>query len=427
MTEADIVTSPSRRRAWVVAAIAAIVIAAVAGRALLWGGAADDGATAEVTRGDYADIIEIRGQVQPVKSTYVTAPYNAGELQILKLVRNGDTVKTGDIVAEFDAVNLRRTIQEKQGELRSAHAELEQGAAQASLTIEERNAAVSKAEFDVMRAKLSLGQIGLVSEIDAERARLVLADAEQRLREAQAALASAEANVRADREARERRIEKVQAELALAERQTAALHVTAPTDGTVNIMPNYRSTGPLGGNAQEFRMGDRAFPGAIILELPDLSSVFLTARIDEVDRGRLAVGQTAVIRLDAIADRDYQATVNDISLLARVDLGGVWPPPKQFDLALAIADPDERLRPGMSAAARIRVGEVKDVLLVPSESIFFEDGRTVVYRRTRRSFTPVPVEIVRRGREQAAVSGDLEPGDRVSRVRPGTEGAEAQP
>lgn len=424
----DTASSPTRRRVWVVAAIAAVAIAAVGLRAVLWGGSADDGDTVEVTWGDYADIIEIRGQVQPVKSTYVTAPFNAGELQILKLVRNGDTVKAGDIVAEFDAVNLRRTIQEKQGELRSAQAELDQGAAQASLTIEERNAAVSKAEFDVMRAKLSLGQIGLVSEIDAERARLMLADAEARLREAQAALASAEANARADREARERRIEKVQAELALAERQTAALNVTAPTDGTVNIMPNYRSVGPMGGsNAQEYRMGDRAFPGAIILELPDLSSVFLTARIDEVDRGRLAVGQLAVIRLDAIADRDYQATVNDISLLARVDLGGVWPPPKQFDLALAIADPDERLRPGMSAAARIRVGEVKDVLLVPAESVFYEDGRTVVYRRTRRSFTPVPVELIRRGREQAAISGDLSPGDRISRVRPGAEGPEAQP
>lgn len=412
-------------------AVGALVVAAVAvfagGRALLSGAPEDDGSTVEVTRGTYSDIVEIRGQVQPVRSTYVTAPFNAGELQILKIVRNGDAVQAGDIVAEFDAVNLRRTIQEKQGELRSAQAELEQNGAQSRITLEERRGAVAKAEFDVTRAELALGEIGLVSEIDAERNRLALADARQRLAEAQAALASTEANVRSDREARQRTIDKVQAELDRATRQVSALHVKAPTSGTVNILPNYRSANPLGGTPQEYRMGDRAFPGAMILELPDLSSVYLTARIDEADRGRLSEGQTAVIRLDAIADRDYQATVSQISLLARTDFQSGWPPPKQFDLTLSITDPDDRLRPGMSAAARISVGQVDDVLLVPAAAIFYEAGRTVVYRQSRRSFEPVPVEIIRRGREQAAISGALAAGDRISRTRPGGETEEAQP
>ena len=417
-----------RRRGLVGAALVLIVAAGFAGRyALLSGAPEGDANTVEVTRGTYSDIVEIRGQVQPVRSTYVTAPFNAGELQILKIARNGDAVAAGDVVAEFDAVNLRRTIQEKQGELRSAQAELEQNGAQARITLEERKAVVAKAEFDVTRAKLALGEIGLVSEIEAERNRLGLADADQRLSEARASLVSAEANARSDRAARERTVEKVQAELDRATRQVGALHVKAPTSGTVNILPNYRSANPIGGTPQEYRTGDRAFPGAMILELPDLSSVYLTARIDEADRGRLSEGQTAVIRLDAIADRDYQATVSQISLLARTDFTSGWPPPKQFDLTLSIGDPDDRLRPGMSAAARIAVGQVADVLLVPPGTLFYEDGRTVVYRQTRRSFEPVPVEVVRRGREQAAISGALSAGDRISRTRPGAPAEEARP
>lgn len=422
------ISSPSLvRRRLASPLCAGFVLTLSAGCAFLSGAPDDSANTIEVTRGTYSDIVEIRGQVQPVRSTLVTAPFNAGELQILKIVRNGDAVQAGDIVAEFDAMNLRRTIQEKQGEVRSAQAELEQNGAQGRITIEERKAAVAKAEFDVTRAGLALGEIGLVSEIDAERNRLALADARQRLAEAQAALASAEANVRSDREARQRTIAKVQAELDRATNQVSALHVKAPTAGTVNILPNYRSANPLGGTPQEYRMGDRAFPGAMILELPDLSSVFLTARIDEADRGRLTEGQTAVIRLDAIADRDYKATVTQISLLARTDFTSGWPPPKQFDLTLSITDPDDRLRPGMSAAARISVGQIDDVLLVPAGAIFYEAGRTVVYRQSRRSFEPVGVEIVRRGRDQAAVSGDLAAGDRISRTRPGDATEEAQP
>jgi multidrug efflux pump subunit AcrA (membrane-fusion protein) len=259
----------------------------------------------------------------------------------------------------------------------------------------------------------------LVSVIDAERARLTLADADQRLREAQAATASAEANARADRVSRERTIEKIRQELALAESQVSALHVKAPTDGTVSILPNYRSAGPMGA-AQEYRAGDRAYPGAMVLELPDLSSVYLTARVEEADRGQLVMNQSAVIRVDAVADRDYHATVTEISVLARTDFSSGWPPTKQFDLKLTLRDPDDRLRPGMSARARIAVGQLPDVLLVPATAVFYEEGRTVVYRLSGREYQATPVDVIRRGREQAAISGTtINEGDRVARKRPG--------
>jgi len=356
--------------------------------------------------------------VQPVRSTYVTAPYNAGELQILKMAANGTAVKGGDVVAEFDAVTLRRTIQEKQSELRTARAELAQGGAQSKIAMEERQAAVEKGKFEVVKARLSLGEVGLVSEIVAARAKLALADAEQRLREAEASLVSARANATAERETRERRIVKVEAELELAQTRVTALHVKAPVDGTVSILPNYRASMTMGSSAPEFRTGDRVWPGAMILELPDLSSVFLTARIDEADRGQLSANQPATIRVDAIADRDYQASVSEISVLARIDYSS-WPPPKQFDLEVAIKDPDARLRPGMSAAARITVGTIPDVLLIPSACIFYEDGKTVVFRLGRRSYSAVPIEIIRRARDQAAIKGAIEAGDRIARKRPG--------
>jgi HlyD family secretion protein len=386
-------------------------------RAYLTPVAIADAETMPVTKGEYADIVEVRGQLQPVRSIYVTAPYNAGELQILKIAANGTAVQEGDVVAEFDAVTLRRTIQEKQSELRRATAELEQGEAQQRIAVEERQSAVKRSEFEVAKATLSLGETGLVSPIEAERARLALADAEQRLHEAEAATAAALANARADRQSRERGIDKTKRELALAESQVSALHVKAPTHGTVSILPNYRSTSPMG-VPQEYRTGDRAYPGAMVLELPDLSSVYLTARIDEPDRGQLVMAQAAVVRVDAIADREYHATVSEISVLARTDFSSGWPPTKQFDLKLTLRDPDERLRPGMSAVARIAVGQMPNVLLVPSRSVFYDAGKTVVYRVTRRGYEATAIEVLRRGREQAAISGPLSAGDRVARTRP---------
>ncbi len=373
--------------------------------------------TASVTRGTFTDIVEIRGEVRPVRSTLVMAPANAGELLILKIAKNGTAVQEGDVVAEFDAVTMRRTIQEKQSELRGALAELQQAKAQSTITLHERNRAVRRAQFDVEKARLSLGEVELVGSIEAERSKLALSDAEQRLREAEAAETAAKVSAVSDFAARDRRIEKIKADLARAEKAVTSLVATPPVDGVTNILPNYRSASMMGMPA-EYRPGDKTYAGAPVLELPDLSSVFLVARLDEADRGRLRSGQTATIRADAVADQEYQATITEISLLARVDFSGGWPPTKQFDLQITFTNPDARLRPGMSAVARIGVGEIPDVLIVPAKAIFMDGGRPSVYRFNGREFVAVTVEVVRRDREQAAVKGALEAGDRISLVSP---------
>jgi len=410
-----------RRARWLVP----VLLLAAAGGWWLLSPAPPDVETAEVTRGGYADVVEIRGEVRPIRSTYVNAPPRAGELLILKLARNGTRVSAGDVVAEFDAVTLKRMVAERQSELRTAEAELAQGLAQAAIREKEAEAAVIKATYDVERARLALGDIELVSVVEAERNKLALNDAEQRLREAETAHAAVLQATAADRISRERRIEKVKADLDDAMRSAQSLEVRAPVDGTVHILSNYRSMSPMG-VAPEFRAGDRTYAGAAILELPDLSSVFLVARIDEADRGRLRDGLGASVRVDAVADRDYQATVSDISLLARVDFMGGWPPAKQFDLKLSFVDPDERLQTGMSATARIEVGKLEDVLLIPAAALHSVDGLSVVHVVTRRGIEAVPVDVIRRGRDQAAIRGDVAAGDRVALAPPedprGTEG-----
>lgn len=380
--------------------------------------------TAEVTRGDYVDIVEVRGDIRPVRSIVVTAPPDAGELTIVSIAKNGTDVKKGDVVAQFDAITLRRTIQERQSELRGAQAELKQSEAQARIVDEQQSTNVMRAGYDVQRAQLGLVETGLMSEVEAERARLALLDAKQRHSEAEFAATAARAGSQADIRAKQRRIDKVTADLERATNALAALQMVAPADGTVNILPNYRTASPMA-QAQEYRAGDRTPPMSQILELPDLTSVFLTARIDEADRGMLQNGLEATVRADAIPDREYIATVSDVSLLARVDFNSGWPPAKMFDLRLTFKDFDARLRPGMSAVARIPVGRLPNVLLVPAAAVFTVEGRPVVYVERRGEYVAVDVQVVRRGRDQVALAGGVEAGDRVALTQPGANGGAA--
>ena len=115
---------------------------------------------------------------------------------------------------------------------------------------------------------------------------------------------------------------------------------------------------------------------------------------------------------------DFTARVDLISVLARVDFSSGWPPVRNFDLGLVLDSPDPRIRPGMTATARIAADRLPNMTLVPAEAIFQKDGRPVVYRLNGSKFDEQPIEIVRRGREQAAVSAGVASGDKLAVRRP---------
>jgi multidrug efflux pump subunit AcrA (membrane-fusion protein) len=130
------------------------------------------------------------------------------------------------------------------------------------------------------------------------------------------------------------------------------------------------------------------------------------------------VGQTATIRVDAVPDREYRATVAEISLLARADFASGWPPPRDFDVKLTVEDADVRLKPGMTAAVRIAVDRLTNVLVVPADAVSLLNGRPTVYRLAGSRFDPITVEVARRGREQVVVASGIDAGDRLARKKP---------
>jgi RND family efflux transporter MFP subunit len=399
------------------ATIVSAVVLGAAGFAAVGRGSVPDLPTADVMRGDFVDTLEIRGEIRPVRSVVLASPMQAGELQIIKLAKSGTMVKPGDVVVQFDGTTLRRTIEEKQSELRQADAEIEQQRAQARITEEQNATAVMKAQYDLQRAKLDVQKGDTIPRIQLEQAKLAVLDAEQRQKELAAKITADEAAAEANVAARRRKREKAIADLERAQRGLQNLELKAPAAGMVNVLPNPRSGGMFGGE-QEFREGDRAWAGASVVELPDLSAVHLEARLDESDRGRLTPGQEATVRIEAVPGKEFKAKIDGISLLARVDFSSGWPPPKNFDLRLAILDMDPRIRPGMTAVARIATERIPGQVLVPTEAVFQKDGSPVVYELAGSTFVERKVQISRRGREQAAVTSGIEAGAKIATRRP---------
>jgi RND family efflux transporter MFP subunit len=380
--------------------------------------------SAESRLGEFVEALQIRGEIKASKSITLTAPAEAGDLRILTLARGGTAVKKGDVIVEFDGSTVTRTLEEKQTELRGYEAEIEKVQAQSRTAEEAGVTATTKAEYDVQRGTLDYSAKDILSRVEGEQRRLAVLDAGQKLLEANANLASTRAGGKADLAATEQKREKARLELEKARRQLAALKLVAPTDGVVSLLPNFRASNF--NNLQDFKEGDRAWPGAAIAELPDASSLYVSARVDEVERGRLKLGHQATVRVEAVPDRELPARVESISALAKTDFSS-WPPPRNFDLRVLLEATDARLRPGMSATLRVAVERVQKVLLVPADAVFNSGGEDVVYVLARNGAIRRPVVVERRNADHAVIKEGLRPGERVTLEDPTTASGETRP
>jgi HlyD family secretion protein len=239
--------------------------------------------TIEVKRTEFLDSVQFRGECTALKSLSITAPADAGDLQILKIAADGAKVKPGDMIVEFDKTKTEQDLAQFRSTLKYSTADIDQTRAQSRITEEQDLTAVSKARFDLESAKLDAGKQEIVSKIEGEEAKLKVRNAEQTLREAEQKLNSDRAAAKASIQGKVETSRKAAFDVQRAETALSKMTLKAPAAGMVSLVPVWH-----GGNVSPFKPGDRAWPGTPLAELPDPGSIRVTAHVDETERGRLA-------------------------------------------------------------------------------------------------------------------------------------------
>jgi RND family efflux transporter MFP subunit len=403
---------PTALRRWTFRIVPAVVLIAASYGMLRSKRAPVNVPTADVVRGEFIDYSQLRGEIEAGKSVVLSAPSNVGDLQIIQLAKNGAAVKKGEVVVQFDPTDLTQRLQQSQTELKQAEAQIEQTRAQGRLKQEQDTTNVAKSKFDVERARLDASKQEILSAIDGEKSKLALADAEQKQKQLEQQLASDGIGSDADVNSRKLRRDKANFDFQRRQKNIRSMQLIAPVEGMVTLKQNFRAGSPFGG-APEWHVGDRAFSGAAIIELPDLTTLRVNAQVDETERGRIKPGQQVSIRVDAAPDREFKGTVVDISPLTKPDFS-TFPPTKNFAMTVKLDSSDARLRPGMSASLRVAVEKVADSLILPAEAIFQKSGRSVAYVLRNGNYEERTLTVTRRGSGQVVVSGGVNAGDKVA-------------
>jgi RND family efflux transporter MFP subunit len=403
-------------RGVIVAGAALAVLIAIA--AAMRPSAAPTVPTAVVERGPFVDFLPVRGEIRPERSVVLSAPSSGGgDMQIIQIVANGAAVRAGDPVVVFDPTNQQRTIEQRTSELNQALAELDKARAEEQRRRSAAEAELEQARSALARARLDLDAVELLSKVDAEKRAIAVANAGRLVEELEERLAAEREVAAVDVAIAEQRVRKTRSDLEETQHIIESLTLRAPRDGMVSLLPNFRAGGPMSRTAPEFRRGDRAWSGAAIAELPDLTTVRMVLRVDEADRSRLAKGTPVRVRVDAVPDGEMEGQISEISVIATPDFSS-FPPARNFDVIVTLSSTDQRLRSGMSATARIELDRIEGALLVPATAVLSEQGTHYVFVIGDSSIERRAVKIQRQGRERVALATGVAEGERVSVLPP---------
>jgi HlyD family secretion protein len=374
--------------------------------------------TAAARQGDFLVLVRCRGEVKARRSVQIVAPANVPELRIVWLAPPSSLVKPGDVVIKFDPSSAKLQLDEKEAALRQAEASLVQAIAQANITAEQNKIDLAEASYQVERAKLETAKAEIVSKLQGDESRIDLGLAEQKLsaKKAQADLsrASDEAKVASLTRLRD----KAKDDVAVTRSRLEQMELRASIAGLIQFLNN-NSQGWI--NAKPFKVGDQVWSGAPLAEIPDLESLDMEGKVEEIDRGRLALSQQARIRIDSLPESTFEAQLTTLSPMTVASFE--WPPVRTFRASAHMAHPDARVRPSMNGQMDVVVERMSNCISIPAKALFAHQGKPIVYIARRNGYESKAVKVLARNPDEVAVEG-IPGGTQVALVEPDKAGPE---
>jgi HlyD family secretion protein len=359
----------------------------------------------EIKAGDpiaLIDPIEVTREVEQIKAqlSAAQAGYEQSRQNLSLTIRQNEmSIKRAEAgltesqarLAQTTAPNRRQDIEQQEAAVRRAESTLLRSKAQ--LADSERNLARQKAlslkgfvaqsavdsaqtNVEVQKADLASSQTELASTkerlsllMEGTRKEDIVA-AKAQVESARIALESertnaANAQLRArDVERSRAQVEQIQNQLAQQQVQLKETNIVAPISGQViskSINEGELVASATGGFAQ----------GAVLVKIADLSKMQVKVNINEVDVARLKVGLPANIRVDGVKGQVFKGVV---ASLAPASIGSnstssTGSSVVRFEVKVAVTTPDNRLRPGMTAAVDIVLDQKDNILTLPAEAL----------------------------------------------------------
>ncbi len=316
-----------RKTLWIIIGVVAIV--GGAGAVVISGGDEDllEVQTAIVSLETIVQKVNATGRIQPKTQIRISADVSA---KIVSLhVKEGQFVQQGELLVELDRERFEASVESAEASVRSA---------QSNAKLVEQNMLKAEKDFD--------------------RARDVVA----RKLESQAVLDATSAAYHVE-------VARYQSALDQVEQARALLKQAADDlSKTIIFSPMTGTISDLNKEQGEIAIGS-AFQEDIILVVADLTEMEAQVNVDENDIVGVQIGQSAVIKVDALFGETLTGIVYEIANTANTDAQGTQNQKTEFEVKIAIEGEISKLRPGMTASADVSTETKVDVVGIPIQSV----------------------------------------------------------
>lgn len=332
----------------------------------------------------------------------------SGRLEKLN-VNVGDSVVKGQVIAEIEKEDLEamKAVEEAEVsliEVKLAALKMEgpQAIAQAEAEMTEQ-----KARFEFVKCKLGrddqLFGKSLISKEDWEEASSDFKMARARYEVARRGLQLAKTRYEEEMRQLAAELSRARASLRNAQVKLSYAVIRAPLSGVVgSVSTREGETVAAGLSAPTF------------VTIVDLKRLQLDAYVDEVDIGRIKVGQKGLFSVDAFPDREFHGRVTAIYPQAVIQDNVVT-----YDCIIGIETPYAGfLRPQMTANVTIMVENRENVLVLPVSAVKRRAGKPMVFRPENPE-KEVPVSTGWQDDSLVEITSGLSEGETVLLLPPG--------
>lgn len=366
----------------------------------------------KVTQGTlFIDLYE-EGEIEAIKSINIVAPmisWRYGNLKITELVKDGQEVKAGDTLIVFDPSEVLKGIVEAESSLEIARAEFDKMKAQQQSELEELKATYEVTRISHEISKIRFESAGYESEIKKKEIQLNLDKAKIALERAKEQIENRIKIQKEEVKQKNLSIMQYQSRLDEAHETLKKLSVVTPSSGIAILSKNWSSN-------NKFQIGDQCWGGFPIIQLPDLSSLKATVKINEVDVAKISKGLRVEIKPDAFSDSVFSGTVNSIANLAvNKDMSSKI---KVFPVEILLNESDKNLLPGLTVSCRIIMDKVENVLFIPLDALFTEGDKNFVYKKKGTGYEKTEIKTGISNTDFIVVVSGLKEGEEIALVNP---------
>ncbi len=335
--------------------------------------------TGQVTRGDLAAIVTSSGEIKP--KNYINIGANAFGNITQILVKEGDHVRKGQLLARVENTQPAADVAAQEASVNSAEADTtasEAGLKAADENIHTMEAGLEhdKADLERMKADFDRAQ-DLFNEKLLARQDFELKKFTYEAQKAQITQSAARiVQSRAQREQQaaqlastQRHIAQARAGLARAADVLRKFDTFAPLDGMVTNLPMRVGESVV--------TGIQNSEGSTIMTIADMSIITAEVKVDETDIVSVHLGQLADITIDAIPNKTFKGHVSEIGDTAILRSTGLAASQsaissqeaKDFKVVIAMDNPPEEVRPGLSCTAKITTATRTNAVTIPIQAL----------------------------------------------------------